>query len=91
MGLNVASHAFGIHGKDILLDVLADTRLVLFDALGLKFSFAAPGDRTLDVSIAGAEVSYYCARCGCCPFLDFYSHTSHSQVRNPVLLPSRFP
>ena len=56
MGFNVpCGHAFGIHRKDLFLDVLADAGLVFLQELRLEFSLAVAGDRNLHVSEAGAQ------------------------------------
>ena len=46
MGLNIRrAHAFGIHGQDLLLDVLTDAGLILLQELRLKLPLSVPRDR----------------------------------------------
>src|SRR5699024_4616491 len=56
MSLNIAGgHALGVHGQDLLLNVLADAGLALFQHLRLKLPFPVPGNRDLHVSKACPE------------------------------------
>ena len=48
-------HSFGIHGQDLLLDVLTDAGLVFLQKLGLKFTFPIPRHGDFNVPEAGAE------------------------------------
>ena len=51
MRLNVAGrHAFRIHGQDLLLDILTDAGLVLFQQLRFKFTLPVTGNRNLDIA-----------------------------------------
>lgn len=43
-------HTLNIHGQNLLLNVLADAGLVLFQYLGFKFPFAVLGNRNFYVS-----------------------------------------
>lgn len=57
VALNVAGrHSLGVHGENLLLDILADAGLVLLNKLGLKFPLAVTGDRNLNVAEAGAKI-----------------------------------
>ena len=56
MGLNISRrHPLGVHGQDLLLYVLADAGLVLFQHLRLKFPLPVPGNRYRYISKAGAQ------------------------------------
>ena len=56
MSLNIAGgHALGVHGQDLFLYVLADTGLILFQHLGLKFSLPVPGNRHIHFAKAGTQ------------------------------------
>ena len=47
MRLDVAGrHAFRIHGQDLLLDILTDAGLVLFQKLQFKFTLPVTGTET---------------------------------------------
>ena len=48
-------HAFGVHGQDLLLNVLADAGLILLQQLGFKFTFPIPRHGDLNIPEAGAE------------------------------------
>ena len=57
MGLNIRhGHAFGVHGQDLLLDVLTDAGLVLFQKLRFKFTFPVTGNRNLDIAETGPQI-----------------------------------
>ena len=56
MGLNIRrGHAFGVHGQDLLLDVLTDAGLILLQELRLKLPLSVPRDRYLHIAEAGAQ------------------------------------
>ena len=56
MGLNIRrGHAFGVHGQDLLLDVLTDAGLILLQELRLKLPLSVPRDRHLHIAEAGAQ------------------------------------
>ncbi len=47
MGLNIRrGHAFGVHGQDLLLDVLTDAGLILLQELRFKLPLSVPRDST---------------------------------------------
>jgi len=46
-------HAFGVHGQDLFLNVLADAGLVLFQHLRFKFTLPVPGNSNLNIPKAG--------------------------------------
>ena len=48
-------HTLGIHGQDLLLDILAHAGLVLFQQLRLKFALTVPGDGHAHFSETGAQ------------------------------------
>lgn len=57
MRLDVAGrHAFRIHGQDLLLDILTDAGLVLFQKLRFKFTFPVTGNRYLDIAETGPQI-----------------------------------
>ena len=56
MSFNIAgSHTLGVHGQDFLLNVLADTGLVLFQHLGFKFPLSVSGNRHIHFAKAGTQ------------------------------------
>ena len=56
MGFNVpCGHAFGIHRKNLFLDVLADAGLVFLQELRIKFSLSVTGYSYLHIPEAGAQ------------------------------------
>ena len=56
MRFNVTGgHAFGVHGQNLLLDVLADAGLIFPQHLGVKFALAIPRHRYLYIAKAGAQ------------------------------------
>ena len=48
-------HALGVHGQDLLLDVLTDAGLVFPQHLRLKFPLTIPGHGYLHIAEAGAQ------------------------------------
>ena len=48
-------HALGVHGQDLLLDVLTDAGLVFPQHLRLKFALTIPGHGYLRIAEAGAQ------------------------------------
>ena len=59
MGFNITgSHAFGIHGEDLLLNILTYAGLILFDELRGELSLAVSGDRDFNFTKAGAKVLF---------------------------------
>lgn len=56
MRFNVTGgHAFGVHGQNLLLDVLADASLIFPQHLGVKFALAIPRHRYLYIAKTGAQ------------------------------------
>ena len=56
MRFNVTGgHAFGVHGQNLLLDVLADAGLIFPQHLGVKFALAIPRHRYLYIAKTGAQ------------------------------------
>ena len=56
MGLNISGgHALDIHGQGFLLNILADTGLVLFQHLGLGLALAVSRNRHIHFSKAGTQ------------------------------------
>ena len=56
MGLYIRrGHALGVHGQDLLLDVLTDAGLVFLQHMRLKFPLTIPGHGYLHITEAGAQ------------------------------------
>ena len=56
MRLNIAGgHALGVHGQDLLLDVLTDAGLVFLQHMRLEFPLTIPGHGYLHITEAGAQ------------------------------------
>ena len=56
MCLNISRrHPFGVHGQDLLLDVLDDADLVLFQYLWIEFALPVAGNGHFHISEAGAQ------------------------------------
>ena len=56
MRFNVTGgHVFGVHGQNLLLDVLADAGLIFPQHLGVKFALAIPRHRYLYIAKTGAQ------------------------------------
>lgn len=56
MGLDIAGgHALGVHGQNLLLNVLANAGLILFQHLGLKLTLSVSGNRHLHIPKADAQ------------------------------------
>ena len=49
-------HSFGIHGQNLLFDILADARLILFQQLWLKLAFPIPRHGYLYFPEAGFDL-----------------------------------
>ena len=49
------SHAFGIHGENLFLNVLAYTGLIFLEYLRLEFTLAVTRNRYLHIAVAGSK------------------------------------
>ena len=81
MSLNISGrHALGVHGQDLLLDLLSDAGLVLFSN-GARIPLSDREGRTPPHLRSWFAVSLCCDRCSCYRCAYSYSRICCSPIR----------
>jgi len=84
-------HALGIHRQNLLLDILTDTGLILFQQLRLKFTLAIPRNCYFYIAETGAKCLTAVAIAAVFGVFCCDNRTCCTPIPHPVQFPDRLP